>query len=421
MVRAHALMESVSANLHEFLHAIAIDLTRPQTRFLRDGLVGLLRAGRPVVCRMARKLPDQRTKFLSRLDRMEGNLNRKSDFDERIKATLPDLWLPLIGDDTPIILDLSDLAKPLAKKMDYLATVRDGSTGHLVNGYWLVELYASVSRKNPVPIILEPFSHEQPLCRGQNPVILDAVRKVFEPTAGRGVLVIDRGGDAIVLLDDWLDHEYRLVVRLRGDRNLLRFYAALGGSAETVETLDHGQWVPLQARRLAEQTPTPHRAWRTVKRRGKVILRFSQVGWVKVRLPGRTELLTMVVARLAGRDLPFMLLTNLPVESADDARRVLRYYARRWECEEGIRFLKSEVSLERIRTFKWTAICRLVLLAVLVMVYLAWLLERQPHLADRLIAFGQPLPDQPDFLPYRLLTGLTEAITACFYLRRDLL
>ena len=45
----------------------------------------------------------------------------------------------MINDDTPIILDLSDLGKPLAKKMDYLATVRDGSTGKLVNGYWLVE------------------------------------------------------------------------------------------------------------------------------------------------------------------------------------------------------------------------------------------------------------------------------------------
>ena len=35
--------------------------------------------------------------------------------------------------------------------------------------------------------------------------------------------------------------------------------------------------------------------------------------------------------------------------------------------------------------------------------------------------FGQPLPDSPDFLLYRLLTGLTEAINACNYLRRDLL
>jgi hypothetical protein len=135
MVRMHALMESLSANLGEFLHSSHSDLTRPQKKFLRDGLVGLIRAGRPVVCRMARTLPDRRTKFLSRRDRMEANLNRPSDIDQKIKAAMPDLWLPMVGEETPIILDLSDLAKPLAKKMEYLAKVRDGSTGQIVNGW----------------------------------------------------------------------------------------------------------------------------------------------------------------------------------------------------------------------------------------------------------------------------------------------
>jgi len=58
----------------------------------------------------------------------------------------------------------------------------------------------------------------------------------------------------------------------------------------------------------------------------------------------------MVVSRLAGRLTPMMILTDLPVENLADAQRVLRYYARRWECEEGIRFLKSQVLLEKIRT-----------------------------------------------------------------------
>ena len=53
MVKTHALMESLSANLSQFLHSINTDLTKPQKKFLRDGLIGLLRAGRPVVCRMA--------------------------------------------------------------------------------------------------------------------------------------------------------------------------------------------------------------------------------------------------------------------------------------------------------------------------------------------------------------------------------
>ena len=71
MTRPQALMEAVSANLNWFLQPIGENLTKPQKKFLRDGLIGLLRAERPVVCRMARKLPDRGTKFLSRLDRLE--------------------------------------------------------------------------------------------------------------------------------------------------------------------------------------------------------------------------------------------------------------------------------------------------------------------------------------------------------------
>ena len=414
-------MESVSANLHGFLKKIGKNLSLPNKKFLRDGLVGLLRAGKPVVCQMARHLPDQRTAYPSHVKRLDNHLIADGDLEQRVKAELPSLWTPLVRQDTPIILDLSDIAKPFAKKMDYLATVRDGSTGQLVKGYWLVELYASVSRKNPVPILLEPFSHEQPFCPGQNPIILDAVRWVFELTRERGVLVVDRGGDARALLEDWIDREYRFVVRLRGDRHLMRFYECFGGELTTVQTCQNGQWVRMEARQLAERTATPHRCWRTVKRKGKVVLRFSQMGWVRVRLPGREATLTMVVARSPGNDVPFMLLTSLPAESVNDAQRVLTYYARRWECEEGIRFLKNQVNLEKIRTFNWSAICRLVLLAVLVTLYLGWLLETKPDHCERLIEYGQVLPDEPDFLFYRLFGGLSEAINVCFYLRRELL
>jgi len=142
------------------------------------------------------------------------------------------------------------------------------------------------------------------------------------------------------------------------------------------------------------------------------------MGWTKVRLPTRQQTLTMVVARSPGNDTPFMVLTSVLVEPADDARRVPGYYMRRWECEEGIRFLKSEVNLERIRAFNWTAICRPVLLCALAMLYLSWMLERKRDLAERLIALGQPLPEEADFLLYRLLTGLMEAISARVYCGR---
>jgi hypothetical protein len=414
MLKRKALMESISSNLHNYLKKIGNNLSVPDKKFLRDSLVGLIRCGEPIVCQMARHLPNQRTKFLSRLDRLESHLVTDSGFDNKIKSVLPGIWLPFIQDDTPIILDLSDIAKPLAKKMDYLATVRDGSTGELVNGYWLVELYASLTRKNPVPVLLEPFSHEEPYSPGQNPVVLAAVDKIFELTGNRGVLVVDRGLDGFVMFEDWLDNKYRFVARLVGNRHLLRF----SGDSEQRQA---GQWVPIRADLLAEQTPTGHRFNKLIKRHGKSSIRITQIGWVKVRLPGRDEALTLVVSRLAGKDKPMMLLTNLPVENINDAKRILRFYIRRWECEEAIRFLKNQVKLEKIRTFRWSAIRRLVLLAVLVMIYLGWLLEAHPNISDRLISLSQPLSDNPDFLSYRLLGGLTEAINTCFWIHKDLL
>ena len=44
-------MESIRVSLREFLQTIDADLTRPQEEFLRDGVLVLLRAGRPIVSR----------------------------------------------------------------------------------------------------------------------------------------------------------------------------------------------------------------------------------------------------------------------------------------------------------------------------------------------------------------------------------
>ena len=121
MLKRKALMESISSNLHSFPKKIGKNLSLPDKKFLRDGFIGLLRAGQPIVCQMARHLPNQQTKFISRLDRLDQHLLKNSDFDDNVKEALPKVWLLYFQDDTPIILDLSDLAKRLAKKMDYLA------------------------------------------------------------------------------------------------------------------------------------------------------------------------------------------------------------------------------------------------------------------------------------------------------------
>jgi hypothetical protein len=55
------------------------------------------------------------------------------------------------------------------------------------------------------------------------------------------------------------------------------------------------------------------------------------------------------------------------------------------------------------------------------MIYLCWLVEEHPNICERLVYLSQPLPDDPDFVLYRLLAGLTEAIDTCFWIHKDLL
>ena len=55
MFRHHALVEHLSSNLHDFLNQISGNLSKPNKKLLRDGIIALIRAGRPIVCRMARR------------------------------------------------------------------------------------------------------------------------------------------------------------------------------------------------------------------------------------------------------------------------------------------------------------------------------------------------------------------------------
>jgi len=58
MLKPTGLMESISSNLHIFLKKTGKNLSLADRKFLRDALIGLIRTGQPIVCKMARHLPN---------------------------------------------------------------------------------------------------------------------------------------------------------------------------------------------------------------------------------------------------------------------------------------------------------------------------------------------------------------------------
>jgi hypothetical protein len=236
-----------------------------------------------VVARWLRWIHDRCRQRFWRHKRLLNQLKSR-DWDHwAVLAEYQRNWGQKVQPDTPLIVDLCDLAKPRARKLKYLALVRDGSDPdhRLVNGYWCVEIYSYWGKGRITPMLLHPYSIEDPDTLSENAMILRCVDQVLTATEGRGVLVMDAGADRDNLLIPWIDDERRFVVRLKGDRHL---------------QLENG--VRIEASLLAE----------TLLKSG------NGLAWRKVFLPERPDQpLYLVCKTTPGYDRPLILLTNLLV------------------------------------------------------------------------------------------------------------
>ena len=144
------------------------------------------------------------------------------DLTERVNRQLCWDGAGRVTETTVLAVDLSDVRKEYAKKMEHLAHVRDGSTGEIVKGYWLRELLAAdVVGDSVTPLYAELYSHEADDFKSENAQILKAVNCVSQATDRRGIFAIDRGGDPRNILIPLLERGLRFVVRQKGDRHVV--------------------------------------------------------------------------------------------------------------------------------------------------------------------------------------------------------
>lgn len=102
--------------------------------------------------------------------------------------------------------------------------------------------------------------------------------------------------------------------------------------------------------------------------------RKTGVVFLPVQLPHTTTPLWLVVSRPGHGRLPWYLVTNEPITTAEDAWRIILAYNRRWQIEMSIRFDKSELAMESPRLRTWGARWKLLLLAALAQAFLLTLL-----------------------------------------------
>jgi hypothetical protein len=376
MLGKDALCRNRKRDLRQFIARFCPKLDKTRVKFFRHSLWGILCSGSLTVSKWPRFIKDGcKCPFYTQKRLL--NQFKSNDWNhQRVHKDYLQQCARSIQTDTTLIIDLSDLPRPRARKLPYVKLVRDGSDeGRLHYGYWCIEIYAYWGKRRITPLLLDPFSIDAPDVYSENARILVAVDQVMAATAGRGVLVMDRAADRRRLLLPFLDDQRQFVIRLTGKRTLL---------------LPNGSLLPTHI--LADQLLC---AANDHKR-----------AWCKVYLPERPNCpLHLVCKTLPGSERPLILLTSLTVLDLTSAKNVLTYYRRRWRCEEAARFLKSDLGIEHFALRLYDSFAPLFFLATLAMSFLTWLALNFPTLSQSLCA-ASPGKHQIKFPYYRLLDWL---------------
>jgi len=336
------------------------------------------------------------------LIRTEKRLSRNLDsdgMDEQLVDAVARMGARRVHKDTLLVIDVSDITKPYAKKMEHLGKVRDGSTGEITDGYWTCNVIAcEEGKRRVVPLYQRLYSAEAPEFESENEEIVRGVDTVRRWTNGRGVWVMDRGGDREKLFHPFLERRMRLIVRLVGNRDLL-FRGRKRGALEIA--LGCPLWY---AEAIVKEEQDGEKVY------------HIQYGFRKVKLPGREEQMYLVVVRGFG-DKPMMLLTNVPVRKKRSSLWfIVGGYLTRWRIEDTIRFVKQAYKLEDIRVMKYARLKNLVALVLAACYFAAVYLGERLKMAvltRRVLRAAKRFFGVPAFHYYALADGIAAILGHC--------
>jgi hypothetical protein len=224
---------------------------------------------------------------------------------------------------------------------------------------------------------------------------MNAIEGVGNQVAGRGIWVIDRGGDRGKLFTYLLENEKRFIIRLVGDRNVV--YRGKEVLAAT----------------LAERCPLVYRERVVKEDKGEEKAYSISYGFRKVRLPGRKERLHMIVVKGFGHK-PMMLLTTEEVKKKRERLWwFVEAYITRWRIEETIRFVKQSYQLEDIRVLTYDRLRNMMGLVLAASYFAAVYLgvrAKMEILVTHVLKASKRIFGIPDFRYYAIADGIRELL-----------
>ena len=356
---AGMLFKEFSARLSEFLEPFVRPLPPAPARVVRELVAGAVFTGSTQLTNAARLFAQTSSQLEHAVERMSQHLADPHWNHRPLQEVLLEQQTRQIDDHTLIPIDLTDLAKPYARHMEYLALVRDASDREhrLVPGYWCFQAYRfDAEQEYLAPMMMFPFSQNHPHFRSENEVFRDAFWPLRRATGGRGIWVMDRGFDRKEVIDPLLQLQVRWIIRQRGDRGLV------GPDGSTRLTRE---WAEYALQRRLE--------------RGRAVTLPVQLTW-------NAKPLWLVVPTWKPPDGDrHILLTCGLVDRHCGPRQIRHDYAYRWRAEDGARFLGQIIHFERFLVRRFVAIYRTILIVAIAFAFLSELLWDEDPLAEAAI------------------------------------
>jgi len=288
-VQHSKIRSRLKAQLTRFTCELTAGLSKPLRNFVGEMLFGIQASQGVKLSNIARSLQEE-IPLLKTEDRLSRNLQAE-ELETHLRQGLLRLGSRRVDTNTVLCLDLSDVRKEYARKMEFLDQVWDGSAGEVHPGYWLCSVIgAEVHGSELTPLYQQLFSVRAQDFVSENDELLSAIDQLRAQTRGRGIWAMDRGGDRRKLLEPLLERRERFVIRSTGQR------AVLDRQRHRV-TLHH----------LGACCRLRYQAKIIKIENGQEKVYSLRYGAEPFRLPGREEQLLLVVVAGFGQE-PLLLL-----------------------------------------------------------------------------------------------------------------
>ncbi len=331
------IVQSVQGKFHHYLGRFRSCFNRPDWKFVNQVCFGILESGELKLSKIARGL-GERISLKKTTERLARHLGRALFWEELSDGLLRvQSWS--LRRCRYLLLDLSDIQKSYARKMEGLAGVHDGSkSGEVGLGYWLLNIVGvSGDGSTLVPAYSELYSFRQE-STSENQKILSAIARVGKAMGEAGIWVMDRGCDRFELMYRLVREGIYFVIRQRGDRHV--WYRgkkhALRSVCRKVEMIFEF----------------------TVKKRHKnrIIERKYRAGATRVRLTPGGKDLWLMVSKGEGRGYCYYLCYLAAEDEGEAVELAFRGYGHRWKIEEVHRHVKEQYNWEGICLRRYVAL-----------------------------------------------------------------